>query len=117
MQPTHGGFMRNVMRAALVLAIAGCASAPTSQPGAPSHLGSYRLFAVENRALPEIIDEGPQAGLEILGGQLVLNEDRTFLMRIDAQAQLSTAKPVPFSRNIAGTFQSSTVGVTLTLKD
>ena len=109
--------MRNIMRAALVLAIAGCASAPTSQTGDASHLGSYRLFAVENRALPEIIDNGTQAGLEILGGQLVLKADRTFKMRIDAQTQMSTARPIPFSRNIAGTFQSSTVGVTLTLQD
>jgi hypothetical protein len=110
--------MRKLILAALVLAIAGCATAPIVSQTIPSErVGTYRLLAVQHQAVPEILSEGPQAGTEILGGQLVLNNDGTFLMRIDARAKVSSLEPIPFTRSTEGTYASSTVGVTLTSKD
>ena len=110
--------MRKVLLAALVLAIAGCATAPIVSQTIPSErIGTYRLLAVEHQAVPEVLSEGPQAGTEILGGQLILNADGTFLMRIDARAQVSSLEPLPFSRTSSGTYSGSTVGVTLAMKD
>ena len=70
--------MRKVLLAAMVMAIAGCATAPIVSQTIPSErVGTYRLLAVEHQAVPEILSEGPQAGTEILSGQLILNSDGT----------------------------------------
>ena len=108
--------MRNVIKAALILAVAGCASAPV-QTIPSAQTGSYRLLAVQHQAVPEILTEGPQAGTEIVGGQLILESDGTFQMRIDARSQVSSLEPLAYSRTSKGTYVRSTVGVTLALQD
>ncbi len=105
--------MRTLTKFSFILLAAGCASLP-AVPEQPAGAGTYKLLAVENMALPEVIDYGPQAGEEIVGGQLILKKDGTFEMRIDARAQLTALEPLPYSRAMTGTYTSSNAGVTLT---
>jgi hypothetical protein len=105
--------MRKISGAALALILAGCATTSPAPQATAFGTGTYKLIAVENQALPEVLSEGPQAGSEVIFGELHLNGDRTFRMRLDLRAQVSSLQPLTYTRNQSGTFDSSPMGVTL----
>lgn len=108
--------MRDFIRFAVILTLAGCAPAATvSKEVAGPH--TYTLLAVDHMAVPEAPVTGPLAGQEIIGGELDLKANGTFEMGIRGRAQMSTLEPLPFSRVTAGTFTASNIGVTLTSTD
>jgi hypothetical protein len=109
--------MRKLMSAALILALAGCSTAALQQNSAKPTPQSYRLIAVNNVAVPEVITEGPQTGMTVVGGELFLNDDRTFQLRLDLLAQVSSLKPLQYSRIYNGKYDTSTIGVTMAWQD
>jgi hypothetical protein len=104
--------MRKLMSAALILTLAGCASAPLQQDQ-PTGAGTYRLLAINSEGMPVVMTEGPQAGSEVIGGELQLNNDNTFTMRIDLRTQVSSLKPLAYSRSYLGKYDTSNIGVTM----
>lgn len=105
--------MRKISGAALALFLAGCATTSPAPQATPFGAGTYKLIAVENQALPEVISEGPNAGSEVIFGELHLNADRSFRMRLDLRTQVSSLQPLIYTRNQSGTYDSSPMGVTL----
>lgn len=105
--------MRRISGAVLALILAGCATTSPAPQATPFGAGTYKLLAVESRALPETLSEGPQAGSEVISGELQLNADWTFQMRVDLRTQMTSLQPFTYTRNQTGTFVSSPMGVTL----
>lgn len=105
--------MRKITGAALALILAGCATTSPAPQATEFGIGTYKLLAVENQALPEVLSEGPQAGSEVIFGELHLNADKTFRMRLDLRTKVSSLQPLTYTRNQTGTFESSPMGVTL----
>ena len=105
--------MRKLIGCVLVLAVAGCASGGLNLPAEPFGSGVYRLVAVQGFELPHTLEDVDMIGVEIISGNLRLNADNTFEMRIDGRAQLSALKPLTFTRNYLGQYGSSPMGATL----
>ena len=104
--------MRKLLSAALILTLAGCASAALQQDQ-PTGAGTYKLIAINSEGMPVVLTEGPQAGSEVVSGELLLNDDHTFRMRIDLRTQLSSLKPLEYSRSYNGKYDTSSIGVTM----
>jgi hypothetical protein len=104
--------MRKLMSAALILTLAGCASAPLQQDQ-PIAAGTYKLIAINSEGMPVVLTEGPQTGSEVVAGELQLNTDNTFRMRIDLRTQVSSLKPLEYSRSYDGKYDTSSIGVTM----
>lgn len=96
----------------LALAVAGCAA--NSQAGPQFETtGTYKLIAVDGRAVPEVLSTGE----EVLAGDLVLKRDGSFAMKLDMRVQLSTPEPLTVRRELGGRYTASPIGVQLVWRD
>jgi hypothetical protein len=100
--------MRKVLGAMLALALAGCA-ANSQISQTPSSPGTYNLIAVDGQAVPQAIGSGE----EVVAGTLVLNQDRSFEMKLQMRAQMTAKEPLNFQRQFSGTYTTSEIGVQL----
>ncbi|HEY0671196.1 MAG TPA: hypothetical protein VGD27_02960 [Longimicrobiales bacterium] len=100
--------MRRVLGAAILVALAGCAS-NTQVSQVPPAAGTYNLIAVDGQAVPHVLASGE----EVISGQLLLKADESFEMRTAMKAQVSSLEPLSFQREQSGVYTTSPIGVQL----